>query len=533
MIKTAHVSVARLTAGALALLLAVLAGAGAVLAQAPADGEARPVYPSVGGLDHFSANEQTILTGASVTLAVGYRHHVCLVSDADARPGGVVRSASEAQGLTWVIAAEEGSPTVEGSALTHPNGATRTTFGRESCVYWTSSAEGVQTVLLNNGVRAVADDGLYTEAVTGLAAPMPLRVRWVAAPTISLVSDGAALTAPIERALSFYGTDARGDHFRAADTASVTVGVTAGALETANLSGLPVSFAVTGGCGAATVPGAVGVGLGDGLVNPGETGSVQWGAAPVTVTIANAFCDSANTTTTVTITAGASSESFSVNWAWDGYADVSVTDVGTEGTEKLVTFHTAAPVYRGDVVRGWVCDSELQSRAVSFLVSGGSAFVAGGRQQSRPTLASVTGARIAANDLPPALAVGRFAASDSECRLSWTVRSTARSDNVNLRVTSAGFTYAYTLDFTELEPEARTFARLDQPLFEGGASTVEWTFTETPVSAASRNLAVTAVYYWVATAQEWRSWFPGGEGLGVNTLERLERGAIYFVFLDD
>ena len=530
--KTAHAFVARLAAGALALLLAAIAGAGVVLAQAPAS-EARPVYPSVGGLDHFSANEQTILTGASVTLAVGYRHHVCLVSDANVRPGGAVRSAAEAQGVAWVIAAEEGSPTLEGAALTHPNGATRTTFGRESCVYWTSSAEGVQTILLHNGARAVADDGLYTEAATGLAAPMPLRVRWVAAPTISLVSDGAALTAPIERRLSFYGTDARGDHFRAAGTASVTVGVTAGALETANLAGLPVSFAVTGDCGAATVPGAVGVGLGDGLVNPGETGSVQWGAAPVAVTVANTFCDSANTTTTVTITAGASSESFSVNWAWDGYTAVSVTDVGTEGTEKLVTFHTAAPVYRGETRRGWVCDSELQARATSFLVSGGSAFVAGGRQQSRPTLASVTGARIAANGLPPAQAAGRFAASDSECRLSWTVRSTARSDNVNLRITATGFTYAYTLDFTELEPEARTFARLDQPLFEGGASTVEWTFTDTPVAAAARGLAVTAVYYWMAADQQWLSWFPGGEGLGVNTLARLERGAIYFVFLDD
>lgn len=531
MIKTAHVSVARLAAGVLALLLAVLAGAGAVLAQAPAS-EARPVYPSVGGLDHFSANEQTIFTGSTVTLAVGYRHHVCLVSDANVRPGGVVRSAAEAQGVAWVIAAIEGSPTVESSALTHPNGATRTTFGRETCVYWTSSAEGVQTILLHNGPRAIADDGLYTEAATGLAAPAPLSVRWVATPAISLTSDGAALTAPIERGLSFSGTDARGDHFRAADTASVTVGVTAGALETANLAGLPVSFTVTGACGAVTVPGAVGVGLGDGLVNPGETGSVQWGAAPVTVTIANTFCNSENATTTVAITAGAASESFSVNWAWDGYTGVSVTDVGTEGTEKLVTFHTAAPVYRGGVVRGWVCDSELQARATSFSVSGGSAFVAGGRQQSRPTLASFTGARIAAGDLPPALAVGRFAATDSECRLSWTVRSTSRSDNVNLRITAAGFAYSYTLDFTELEPEARTFARLDQPLFAGGASTVEWTFTDTPVADAARNLAVTAVYYWVATAQEWRSWFPGGEGLGVNTLERVERGAIYFVFLD-
>ncbi len=528
MIKTAH---AAAFVVALALLLGAFTG-NAALAQDAGGGDPRPVYPSVGGLDHFSANEQTILPGAAVTLAVGYRHHVCLVSDTAVRPGGVVRSAAAAQGVAWVIADAEGTPTLEGAAMTHPDEATATSFGRETCVWWTSSRAGVQTVLLHNGARAIADDGLFTEAAGGLAAPAPLRVRWVATPAISLASEGRALAAPIERRLAFFGTDARGDHFRAADTASVTVGVTAGGLETANLAGLPVSFAVTGDCGAATVPGALGVGVADGVVESGETGELRWPGAPVEVTLANGFCASANATTTVAITAGEASESFSVNWAWDGYTAVSVTDVGDEGTEKLVTFHTAAPVYRGETRRGWVCDAELRARATSLSVSGGSAFVAGGPQQSRPTLAAFTGARIAEGGLPPAQATGRFAASDSECRQSWTVRSTARAANVDLRITSAGFAYAYTLDFTDLEPEARTFGRLDQPLFEGGASTVEWTFADTPVATASAGLAVSAVYYWVPAAQEWLSWFPGGAGLGVNTLATVERGAIYFVYLD-
>ena len=523
-----HTVAGRVALAALALLLAAFAAGGAAGAQAPAD-DARPVYPSVGGLDHFSQNEQTILPGASVTLAVGYRHHVCLVSDTEARPGGVVRSAAEVEGLSWVIETVEGAATVDGAALTHPDGASATAFGRETCVYWTSGAAGLQTVLLRDVGRVVADDGLYTESADGLASPAPLSVRWVATPTISLTSGGRAVTAPIERALAFYGTDARGDHFRAAATVSVTVGVTAGALETANLAGLPVSFAVSGGCGAATVPGAIGVGVSGGVVEPGETGAVQWAGAPVAVSVANAFCASENTATTVAVTAGEASASFSVNWAWDGYTGVSVTDVGTEGTEKLVTFHTASP--RDG--RGWVCGSELQSRAVSFSVSGGSAFVAGGLQQTLLTLSPTTGERINEQSLPAALAAGLFRDTDSECRQSWTVSSPARASNLDLTISAAGFTLTRTLDFSTFEPETRTFARLDQPLVEGGSSFVEWTFADTPVEDASAGLEVTAVYFWVSSTQSWLSWFPGAEGLGVNTLARVEQNGIYAVFLAD
>lgn len=534
MTKTAHAFTGRMVLAALALLLAAFAGSAALAQEPDDDGEARAVYPSVGGLDHFSANEQTILSGSSVTLAVGYRHHVCLVSDTDVRPTGVVRSAAAAQGVAWVIATAEGTPTLEGpAALTHPDGATETSFGRETCVYWTSSRAGVQTVLLNDGARVIADDGLYTEAADGLAAPMPLSVRWVATPAISLTSGGSAIAAPIERQLAFYGTDARGDHYRAADNVSVSVSVTPGALETANLTGLPVSFAVTGDCGAVTVPGAIGVGVADGVVGRGAAGEVQWSGAPVTVSFANDFCGSATASTMLAITAGEASASVRVNWAWDGYAAVSVTDVGEDGVEKLVVFHTAAPVYRGGAVRGWVCDSELQARAVSLSVSGGSAFVAGGLQQTQLTLAPWTGERIAAEDAPPALAQGRFAATDGECRQSWTVRSTSRADDVDLTISSAGFTDTRTLDFTTLEAPARTFGRLDQPLVDGGASIVEWTFPDTPVADATADVAPTAIYYWVSAAQQWRSWFPGAEGLGVNTLAQLAEGEIYVIYLED
>ena len=530
--KMRHTVAGRAALAALALLLAAFAVGGATSAQAPAEG-ARAVYPSVGGLDHFAANEQTILPGASVTLAVGYRHQVCLVSDTEARPGGVVRSAAEVEGLSWVIETVEGAATVEGPAsLVHPDGATATSFGRETCVYWTSSAAGVQTVLLRDVGRVVADDGLYTESADGLAAPAPLTVRWVDTPAISLTSGGRAVTAPIERTLTFYGTDARGDHFRSGETVRVIVGVTAGALETANLAGMPVSFAVSGACGTVTVPGAIGIGVAGGVVAPGTTGEVQWGAAPLVVAIANTFCNSADAATTVAVTAGQASASFSVNWAWDGYTGVSVTDVGTEGTEKLVTFHTAAA--REGTGPGWVCDSELQSRAVSFSLSGGSAFVAGGLQQTLLTLASRTGASIAADDaLPPALASGLFRPTDSECRQSWTVRSPARAANLDLTISAAGFSLTRKLDFSTFEPETRTFARLDQPLVEGGSTFVEWTFADTPVEDASRGLEVTAVYYWVSSTQSWLSWFPGAEGLGVNTLTRVERNGIYAVFLAD
>lgn len=43
---------------------------------------------------------------------------------------------------------------------------------------------------------------------------------------------------------------------------------------------------------------------------------------------------------------------------------------------------------------------------------------------------------------------------------------------------------------------------------------------------------VTAVHHRDAETRAWRSWFPGGEALGVNTLAAFEPGGIYFVFAE-
>ena len=522
---------AGLFAGGTALALALLLAAAAPGSRVGAQTTPAPVYPSAGGLDHFEANDQTIFAGVSVTLPVGYRHQVCLVSDASVRPGGAASSASGASGPTWVIAATQGAPTVEGAAVTHPNEATATTLARETCVYWTSSAPGTQTVLLQDGGRVLADDTRYTATDSGsIPAPVALRVRWVNVTAIGVTRAGRAVTAPIARRLDFFGTDARGDHYRTNATVRVDVSVTPGGLDTANVAGVPVTFAVTGACGAVTVPGAVGVGVERGVIGAGETGSVQWGGATTAITVANPYCGSPAASTTVAITAGEASASVRVDWAWEGYAAISVTDVGDEGTEKRVTFHTAAPVYRGERVTGYVCDSQLQARSVAFAVSGGSTFVEGGRRQTRTTLSPITGARIAADtDGPAAQSPGAFGLADSECRQSWTVRSPARSDDVTLTVTSAGFTATRTLDFTEREARTGTLGQLDIDIVAVGSTIVAWTFDSTPVEDSVGELRVLALYFWDARAQRWLSWFLNAEGLGVNTLASLERDAIYTV----
>ena len=62
-----------------------------------------------------------------------------------------------------------------------------------------------------------------------------------------------------------------------------------------------------------------------------------------------------------------------------------------------------------------------------------------------------------------------------------------------------------------------------------GTTFARWQAAETPVADAVEELTlcVVAVYWWDARNQRWESWFPGGEGLGVNTLESLTRNGIY------
>lgn len=515
---------ARWAALALALALAAVAlGSGAV-AQAPA-------YPSAGGLDHFRADDETIFVGDTVTVAVGYRHQICLVSDADVRPRGTASSSAGAIGPTWVIRVAEGSPTVEGVALVHPDEATGSSVGRESCVFWTSSAPGTQTVLLRDGARVLADDARYTAVGGGtIASPTPLRVRWVDEPAISVTRLGRAVTAPIEQRLNFFGTDARGDHYHTNAAVRLTVNVTTGGVDRTSIAGVPVAFAVTGACGTARVAGAVGVGVEQGIIEGGERGTVQWGGGPATVAISNPYCETSRASTTLAIRAGDAIASVRVNWAWGGYADVSVTDVGGEGTTKLVTFHTAEAVYRGTRMTGYTCNAQLQSRSVVFEVSGGAVFVSGGLRQTHTTLPPVSGARILEDeDGPPARAPGAFGVNDSECRQSWTVRSSARSSDVMLTVTSAGLTVRRTLDFTQRETLTGTLGQLTRDIVIGGRTIVEWTFDATPVEEAVGDLRVIALYWWDLRGQRWLAWFPDADDLGVNTLTRLTMDGIYTV----
>ena len=46
-------------------------------------------------------------------------------------------------------------------------------------------------------------------------------------------------------------------------------------------------------------------------------------------------------------------------------------------------------------------------------------------------------------------------------------------------------------------------------------------------------LCVVAVYWWDARTQAWRAWFPGAEGLGVNTLRALREDGIYVFAAED
>ncbi len=88
------------------------------------------------------------------------------------------------------------------------------------------------------------------------------------------------------------------------------------------------------------------------------------------------------------------------------------------------------------------------------------------------------------------------------------------------------------LDPGEAEEEAAAIARLDRTLVADGAAFTRWQAGRTSLdrAVAGLRLGVTAVHGWDADAQQWRSWFPGGEEFGVNTLAALDTGGIYFVY---
>ncbi len=68
-----------------------------------------------------------------------------------------------------------------------------------------------------------------------------------------------------------------------------------------------------------------------------------------------------------------------------------------------------------------------------------------------------------------------------------------------------------------------------------GRTLVSWTGGETPVASVveALTLRVTAIHRWDGTTQTWRSWFPGGDAIGVNSFFAFEPGGIYFIFAEE
>ena len=140
----------------------------------------------------------------------------------------------------------------------------------------------------------------------------------------------------------------------------------------------------------------------------------------------------------------------------------------------------------------------------------------------------------------PTLAAGETytAAAIAGSTCSLTVTDTAGAAEV--RGEFAGRTFdagqyaaTVTLVHAEPEPEPSPTERLEAALAAGEAS-VRWQGDETPVAevVAALTPRVTAIYLRDAETGAWRSWFPGGEDIGVNTLAAFQPGAVYLVFTE-
>lgn len=303
----------------------------------------------------------------------------------------------------------------------------------------------------------------------------------------------------------------------------------------AQLTGTMVTFAVAGTCGMVTVPGVTGTGITDGNLSPGQTGAIARWSGVVNATFSNtgagaAACRLASSTTTLTITAGAATQDVTVNWDWDGYGEYTVEDVGDEGTTKKVTFHTAIPraYSRSGRPIGWACDEDSQARTVAFDLDGRASVSNYARRNTvgtdGPSITTVTPTSTGA--APPKRTLG---ATDSECQVAWTVRSPARASDVYIDITSAGVpAFSELLSFAPEAAPSATFADFDPPLVPG-TDLKRWTGESTPVGDAIGDSGATAIYEWISASQSWVSYFPGSEGLGVNTLTMLRTDGVYFI----
>ena len=464
-----------------------------------------------------------------------------------------------ALGWNWVImkkAGSEGSPTVTNPARRFGNGGGDTRDTAEACVFWTSTAPGTQVVQLyeGNSLRAsgrrVLDLRFGEDLDLISAAGAQIEVTWVDAdPTISVTRPPALppVTAPIAQrmilntgATAFVPADGAD-----ADTEPDAITLTVNAFQdaarsTAQLTGTSVSFAVTGTCGQVTVPGAAGTGVTNGVLRPGLTGTIaQWGSTALTgIVFSNtgaspADCRRSSSSTTLTITAGAASQAVTVNWEWDGYGEYTVEDV--DDTTKKVTFHTAVPrtYLLTGAPSGWSCDAASMARMVTFDLDGRASVtgfarrntVNGPTADSAPDFVSVTTANAAANTTPKRT----LAAGDSECQVSWTVKSPSRAEDVYLDISSLGVeSFSRQLSFAPEAPAVMTLDDLERPLYPGRDQIV-WPGDDTPVGDALGDSGAIAIHQWIGISQSWVSYFPGSEGLGVNTLTMLSTNGIYFI----
>ena len=125
-------------------------------------------------------------------------------------------------------------------------------------------------------------------------------------------------------------------------------------------------------------------------------------------------------------------------------------------------------------------------------------------------------------------------ASDAACSLTATDRQGALAVRGEFSGRSLGGDDIVVTFVREAEEDEETEeARGPNPELEralvAGTTYALWRAPETPVADAvgELTLCVVAVYWWDPRNQRWESWFPGAEGLGVNTLDALAEDAIY------
>ena len=437
--------------------------------------------------------------------------------------GSGALSRNPTTGWNWVISKKAntaGTPTLTNPVRRFPNQGD----AGEACVFWTSNAPGTQVIQLFRDTQLAASGaGVYNHGsrggdnsyTAGLPDPLnddetveqrhlradhedsqvatdwainapesQLEITWVDSdPLIRLARLGLPTAplgapvgdAPIPQRMVLNGSGAT-QSFVPAGATPATIRIRVEAIQSAvaaqALTGASVSFAVTGNCGSVNVPNAI-ISAGPPVVKddigPGQTGTIaEWGTSSVTATFSNtgsgaAACKRPSSNTTLTVTSGSATATVAVNWDWDGYGEFTVDDV--DDTTKKVTFHTAIPrTYVLGQPTGWTCDDASKARVVNFDLDG-RASVAGFARRNTvgtdgPTFAAVMSTTQGATT--PKRTLG---ATDSECQVSWTVRSPARADDVYLDVSSLGVdTLSRLLSFAPAVEPVTTFDDLEDPL---------------------------------------------------------------------